>query len=111
MTAVLRDIVVEQGATFEFMVDLLDENEQRRTDLAGYTGAMQIRERPDATTVLATATVSVDASNAQVTATIPAAITTEFDWTAGVYDLEITNGARTERIAQGKARLSREVTR
>lgn len=111
MTATLADIVVEQGSTFEFVVDLLDEDEVARTDLAGYTGSMQIRERADSATPLATATVTVDSGNAQVTATIDATTTAAYDWTAGVYDLEITSGSRTERIAQGKARLSREVTR
>lgn len=113
MVAARLDIVVEQGATFELVVDLLDENGDPRTDLAGYTGAMQIREERDTTsTLLATATVAIDTVNAKATATIAKATTAGYGWSAGWYDLEITNSGatRTERIVEGRASLSRNVT-
>lgn len=115
MTAVLLDIVVEQGATFDLVVDLLDEDGHPRTDLGGYTGAMQIRtsDASDASdaTLLGTASVTVDDVNSQAVATITDTDTRGYSWTAGRWDLEITNGSRTERIATGNASLRREVTR
>lgn len=113
MVAVRHDVVVERGDTFEYVVDLLDENGDARTDLSGYTASMQIREeQDDQSDLLATATVTVDADNAQATATISKTTTANYDWSAGWYSMHIVNGAgtRSERVAQGRATLSRNVT-
>lgn len=105
------DITVRRGATFTLVVDLLDEDGVARTDLAGYTGTMQIRSEQDSgATLLATATVAVDSGNAQTTATIAKATTGAYEWKTGRYDLVITDGTTTERVAEGRATLSRNVT-
>ena len=56
MVATYQDLVVEQGATFEFTVDLLDQDTgDPRTDLTGWTGTMKIRqEQSSVSTLLAT---------------------------------------------------------
>lgn len=112
MVAVVRDVELEQGATFELAVDCFEEDGTTpRTDLSGYSGSMQIRETVDSADVLATATVTVDDDAGVVLATIPHATTAAVTWRAGVYDLEITNGTRVERLARGRVKVTRNVTR
>lgn len=111
MTATRQDVTVEQGVTFEYTVDLLDEAGDVRTDLSGYAGTMQIREQQDETSVLlGTATITIDTVNAQATATIADTVTATYEWTGGWYDLRIASGSHSERVAQGRATLSRNVT-
>lgn len=114
MTAVRKDVVVEQGATFELAVTVLTTDDgvtYSPKNLTGYTGSMQIRSSVDATAVLATATVTIDSASGVVTATISDTLTNAMTWRAGVYDLEIANGSRTDRLAYGNAKLERQVTR
>jgi len=111
MTATRQDIVVERGQTFTYVVALLDEAGVNRTDLAGFTGTMQIRAEQDSgATLLATATVAINTGTARATATIAKATTTAYEWTTGRYDLIITDGTTSERVAEGRATLSRNVT-
>lgn len=109
MTAARRDIKVEQGATFELIVEVRKDG--ALLNLTGYTGRMQIRATKASTTVLATATVTLDTVNSLVTATMTAATTTAYTWTDGYYDLEIDNTSVVYRVAEGYASLSKEVTR
>lgn len=107
----LVDITVRRGATFVFVVDLLDEDGAARTDLAGYTATMKIRsEKDDGTTLLATAAVTIDTGDSQATATIAKTTTATYEWTTGRYDMVITDGTVAERVAQGRATLDRNVT-
>lgn len=109
MVAVVQDIEVEQGATLEVLVEMLDEDGQTPRVLAGYTGTMQIRAEQDPDSVLlGTGTVAV--ATGQVTATIAHGTTAGYTWRSGYYDIAITNGTRRERIAQGVARLDRQTT-
>jgi len=114
MTAIEQDIEVEQGATFELAIGCLDtEDGQSFTpaDLTGYTGTMQIRASQVATAqLLATATVTVDIVTGVVLATIADTLTAAMTWRSGVYDLKITNGTKTHRLARGKARFTLQVT-
>jgi hypothetical protein len=112
MVATRLDILVEQGATLEIVAEVLDAGGvDPRTDLAGWTGAMQIRPTADSATVLATADVAVDGATAQVTASVPDYLTSAMAWRSGVYDLIITDGDRTERLLYGVARLRSSTTR
>ena len=112
MTATILPIVVEQGATWEVRCQIYEsDGATPRSDLAGWSGAMQIRPSADSDTVLGEADVTINGSTGVVTATLPADDTAGYDWVTGVYDLIIDNGAgRVERILQGTARLSRAVT-
>lgn len=111
VTAEVFDITVERGQTFQLVVALLDEARVARTDLADFTGTMQIRSEKDpGTALLATATVVVDADNAQAVATIAKATTAGYEWKSGWYDLVITDGTTSERVVEGRATLSRNVT-
>lgn len=112
MAATTYPITVEQAATFEIRVQVYEsDGETPRSDLAGWTGAMQIRPSADSADVLAEADVTINPSTGVVTAAIPASETAGYDWVSGLYDLIIDDGAgRVERILQGTARLSRAVT-
>jgi len=108
--AIEWDIEVEQGATFELPIDCVDADGNTR-DLTGYTGAMQIRSsRSILGTLLATATVTITAATGRVVASIDDDTTAAYDWHAGLYDLYITNGSRTDKLATGNAKLIRAVT-
>lgn len=114
MVARQHDIIIEQGATFEFTVYV--KKNGVILDISGYTGSMQIRNKPADETgsiILATATVSIiDGPNGLIMATIPAVTTQEYDWKQGVYDVEIQSPAGTVyRLAKGNAYLDKEVTR
>lgn len=108
MVAAYQDIVVEDS--FELVIELDDDNGDPR-NLTGYTGAMQIRaSRDDPTsTLLATATVTIDADDGIVTVTI--GDTSAMTWIAGYYDVVIEDGdGPPERILEGKATLRQGVT-
>ena len=112
MPATVHPILIEQAATFEIRCQVYEsDGATPRTDLAGWSGSMQVRATDADAEVLAEAVVSVNGSTGVVTATIDADTTAGYDWVSGVYDLIIDNGAgRVERILQGTARLSRAVT-
>jgi hypothetical protein len=109
MVAVVLDIEIEQGVTCDIAITALAEDGVTARDLSGYTGAMQVRETADSMTVLLTGVVTLTAG--LVTATITDTDTGAVEWYAGVYDIEIDNGTRSERIARGKVRVTRQVTR
>ena len=110
MGAIEWDIEVEQRATFELPIDCVDASGAVR-DLTGYTGEMQIRSsRSTAGTLLGTATVAITADTGRVVASIDDDTTAGYDWHAGVYDLFITNGSRTDKLATGNAKLIRAIT-
>ncbi|SRR6266542_1078781 len=108
MPAVLKDIVVEQGATFELVIEVRKDG--ALLPLSGYTGSMQIRPTPASATVLGTGTVAIDGSNSLVTVTIPKGTTAGYTWSSGVYDVKIDNGTIAYRVAKGNASLSKGVT-
>lgn len=112
MTAVELNIDLAQNRTFELVAAVLaSDGVTPRDDLAGWTGAMQIRDsRSTAATLLAEADVTVDATTGTVTARVPAADTDGATWRSGAYDLYITNGTAREDLAYGVARLRRAVT-
>lgn len=116
MVAIQQDITVEAYATFRFppvicYAEDADTGQLVIRDLAGWTGTMQIRPDADSDTVLATADVAIDVDTGIVTATIDDTITATYTWRTGVYDLVITDGIETDRLAEGDARLRRGVTR
>lgn len=116
MGAIQRDITLSNGRTFTLTVECVTEDPETHQlevrDLTGWTGAMQIRATADDTAVLATATVTINATTGVVTATITDDATTTMTWRSGVYDLIITGGSsETETLAKGVARFERSVTR
>ena len=117
MVAIVTDIEIEQYATFELPILCVEKDPTGETDqltvrdLTGWTGAMQVRLTTDSTDVLAEADVDIDVTTGVVTAMIDDTVTAGYTWRTGVYDLVITDGAVTDRLATGSARCTRGVTR
>lgn len=111
MTTTLRDFTIPAGGVLEFVVDVVGGP----GDLAGYTGAMQIRELRTDDVVLATVptdAITVDADARQVTVRIPSEETRTYLWRRGVYDLLITGPADDSwRLVEGRVFNSLPVTR
>lgn len=113
MGTLREDIEVQQGISFQRVYALTG-----LPSVAGYTAQMQIRETVASATPLADWTseggspeIVVDDTNKQIIVTVPAADTRVLDFTIGRYDLELRGGDKEWRVAEGSARLSREVTR
>jgi hypothetical protein len=95
--------------------------------LAGYFARMQIRSSKESTTVLSTfetnpapgggvgnGRIALDDTLKTITVAMTAAETAAFDdaWDGAEWDLEMVSGAGTvTRIAQGRIKISKEVTR
>lgn len=89
-------------------------------NLTGYTGAMQVRTTPDATTALIsltdgagiTITAATGLVQVNITATQSATLTSATQaGTPYVYDLELTSGSSVIRLVQGVLTASANVTR
>jgi hypothetical protein len=106
--ATVSNIEADQNADIVLTVAVQDDD-GTAADLTGFTGAMQVKASYVDIDLLAEATVAVDPDNGLVTATVAAADT--LDWTAGYYDLQITDGTHPEYIARGTIRLRPTVTR
>jgi hypothetical protein len=86
-------------------------------DLTGFTAEMQIRSNIQSATVLYTASTAngdivLGGIDGTVVLTIAATDTAAFDWTRGVYDMNLTSsGGVVTRLVQGSVVVSPEVTR
>jgi len=114
MGAGILDIVIEQGATFERVIRVTDPL-NGLVNISDVTSARgQIRKAfPSGDSFAFTIAVTSAASgllswtmDAATSASIP--VNTEQDWR---YDIELVRGLRVERILQGIATISPEVTR
>ena len=122
--AIKYDLVVDQGATYIKQFTWYNPppvpNPQNLKqgdpkDLSGYTGELQIRETIDDTLPKLTLTSvngGIVISGGVVKLRIEASATSAFDFSTGVYDLELTapDGTVT-RLVEGKVKVSPNVTR
>jgi hypothetical protein len=84
--------------------------------LASFTARMQIRATADATDTLESLTssagITLDDTEHTVTITISATDTAAYDFTSGVYDLElVSDGGVVTRLLEGNVTVLPEVTR
>lgn len=133
MTAANRDIIIEQGATWEDVLAWATGDPMTPVDLTGYTGRMQIRPSRESAVVIAEIIPTLGGAAGTITCGLTAAQTEALDfegcpsgfipsWTTtdgrtastgglvAVYDLELTQGATVIRLVQGLVCLSRGVT-
>ena len=126
MSAGKYSFIIEQGATTNLQVDWSDAN-QNRIDLTGYTAMMQLRPSVDSELVYISlsSTLQADGTGINMSGSngstplvsgslaiyISAASSSMFDFTEAYYDLELTNGNTVTRLLEGKAKLSKNVTR
>lgn len=85
-------------------------------DLSGYTARMMIRQSIRDDTVLDELTtengrIEITALSGKVVLKFPSSATEGYDFTRGVYDLELVSGAVVTRILQGEVEVDLEVTR
>lgn len=111
MPTLVEDIIIQQGATYQHVYAVTDAP----GSIAGYTARMQVRSSKSSDVILATGIAVVDGINNQVVVTIDEPDTRVMTWSRGLYDVELVDPTPTPpkvwRIAQGAARLSKEVTR
>lgn len=115
MSATVTDLTIEQGATYLLLVQVLLPNGDVR-DLTDYTAEMQIRASVGSTDPLVTLTLDdglyINGTEGRVLVEIPAEQTAAYQWTRAVFDLEVTSpDGVVFRLAQGRVRVSKEVTR
>lgn len=85
-------------------------------DLAGYQAAMEIKDRIGGTILATISTgldgrITIDNNNHTISINIAAVDTAAFDWTRGVYDLEMTAPSQVvTTIYSGQVRVTQEVT-
>lgn len=115
MAAGLYDITIEQGATFQMNLTWKDST-GTPVNLTGYTARMQVRENYEAESTLVSLTstggdIVLGGVLGTIAITIAASATQSLQLDEAVYDLELVNGTTVTRLLQGKAVISREVTR
>ena len=119
MAAGKLDISIEQGATFRhtLLVKQGEGDSAPAADLTSYTARMQIRADLAATDPLISLTtenggLTITALLGKIELLISATATAALVFDSGVYDLELVSaGGEVTRLVQGKAKLSRGVTR
>lgn len=112
MGAAKLSITIEQGSEFDMVVTVVGGP----VSLAGYTGAMQIRDTRTSPVVLyevPSSGITIDPDNRQVVINIDYRATTAFEWALATYDVLITSAdAETaHRVVEGKVKIDRSVTR
>jgi hypothetical protein len=101
------DLRIEQGSTFYQSYTVTDPG----FTWDGWSARAQIRTGPaDSGELLLDLTPYLTVSGAQVILAIPASVTQTLT-RSGVWDLEMAQGAVVVRILNGRAVLSKEVTR
>jgi hypothetical protein len=108
------NLTIEQGTTFRRTLTWKD-SVGNPVNLTGYTGKMQIREKPtDPVAIQLDSTnggVAFNGSQGQVLLYISAVNTTLLTLKRYVYDLELTApGGDIIRLVQGVVKMSEEVT-
>lgn len=116
MSAISRNLTMEQGATF-----LHTETLDPAVDLTGYTGKCQVRSSAQSVNILASPTVNVDADptlgkfslelSAAETLALPCTGTNSNNLTTFYYDVIFTSSGDTIRVIQGEIRVSPAITR
>ena len=117
------DILIEQGATFERVLTLRDANDAP-INLTGFTFTGQIRKKYSDAVSLAAFTFQIleqGTTTGQVRMSLSSATTdalpvdkaesAEKKLTSYVYDVEMNTGSRIDRILEGLANVSPQVTR
>ena len=110
MSAGTYNIKIDQGSDFSLQLTVQEDGSAK--NLAGFSARAQMRPTIDYSTLTATFTCTItDSANGILTMALP--YTTTDDITVGqyYYDLEIFTGSTSQRLIQGSATVSGEVTR
>jgi len=115
MTAGIYDITIEQGATFTLSATWKD-SAGTPVNITDYSARMQVRPNYESEEILVSlvspADITLGGALGTILATISATATQSLAIQEGVYDLELESaGGVVTRLLQGRATISREVTR
>ena len=108
---------IKQGSDKNIIVVIKSDGENP-DNLTGYTARMQIRQSIKSDTILDELTtendrIEITPLEGKLTIKFPNIVTSNYDFTKGVYDLEIVTGTPevVSRILQGDVEVDLEVTR
>lgn len=111
MAARPYDLRIEQGADYEVVVPVLDKSDQP-IDVTGWSARGQIRRTVTDKDVAYELTEGLSLDDGRLMLSIPAAVSSEWDWRYGIYDVELVSPDSTvTRFLTGYVYVSREVTR
>ena len=116
MTAGVKNIVIEQGATFTWNL-IWNDSTSTPVDLTGYTARMQVRKTKASTEKLLDLTtenggITLGGALGTIAVVASAALTEAVDAKSGVYDLELESASGVvKRLIEGEVTISLEVTR
>ena len=107
------NLVCEQGTTFNFQFQILDDNSPR--NLTSYTATMTVRPFIGASTTTVVAStangrITINPTQGRIVVNIDSDITTGFEASRHVYDLIIDSGVTITRILEGKFVVTPAVT-
>ena len=111
MSAGTYNFILEQGATFNRILTLKENNAVM--NLTGYSVASKMRSTHDSSSVVGTFTCTIsDAANGKITMAMTNSTSAAIEEGIYVYDLEITSGTGSvTRLMQGEVTVNPEVTR
>jgi hypothetical protein len=116
MPTTKHDIQMQKGANFRLNVQARNSDRSIKS-LVGYLARLKVRKNygdtdpPLATGTTEDGSIAINGPGGVVMINIPATTTVAYVWTSGVWDLEVyTNSANVDRIVEGFASLSPEVT-
>ena len=115
MAAADYDLLIEQGATFDFSIIWKDDNDTP-IDLTGYSARMQIRQTYDTDPIISLTSASgggiaLGGEAGTIDITVPATTTDDIEISRGRYDLELELAGVVTRLIQGRVQISKEVTK
>lgn len=116
--AVVEDLEINQGEDWGWKWTVKDPVTGLPMDISGWTGKGQIRLRPGDATLLYEWNSTGGSPNMTLGSdgvcqiNVPKAVSSAWVWgaTEARYDIELTGGGKTVRLAEGKVSLSLEVT-
>lgn len=110
MSAGTYNIKIDQGSDFSIQLTVKEDGSVK--DLAGFSARAQMRPTIDSSTLTATFTCTItDSDNGILTMTLPYTTTDDISVGQYYYDLELYTGSTSQRLIQGTATVSGEVTR
>lgn len=109
--AAFTEIVIEQGATFETLINVTDVY-NNAINLTNYSTQSQMRKSYTSSTSYVIDTSITDASAGEIKLSIPSANTANLPFGRMLYDLKITSNAGiSTRVVEGIAVILPAVTR
>lgn len=112
MSAGIYNITIDQGS--DFALDLTLREDDSAFDLTGYSARAQLRRRKNDSSPAATFVCTIpDAAAGSIKIELANSVTATLSAGIYYYDLELyqNSDAVVQRVLQGKAQITREITR